>query len=199
MLKIVFGTLGAFVSYLLIREIVAYLPVFSRWLIRRSVRRFPEAQRPEVREKWLGIADKLPGDLTKVLWGVSCIWLARKFRKFEYKPDGVQAAKLMHWIFLYVYVRIVLRDFIHLRFASPRRIVVRWRIFKMFADQAIAARHPNAPQPLQELVEQLRKSDKDNTRLINALEAAIKATKECAAQSPTHEGAERVSETGKPV
>jgi hypothetical protein len=155
-MSFVWGALGFVAAALIVREIAAYLPTIARWQINRGVKRLPEEMRAEAREKWFAMESKLPGDLSKVLWGIGCNWfLAPQILK-PATPERV--AKLVHFIFFYVYLRLVLRDFIRLRFANPRQLRLRWLFLKKFADQAILANDPNAPQPMLELAQKLQRA-----------------------------------------
>jgi hypothetical protein len=148
-MSLLWGALGFVAAALIVREIAAYLPTIARWQINRGANQLPEEMRADSRAKWLAMETKLPGDLSKVLWGIGCNWfLAPQFLK-PATPERV--AKLVHFIFFVAYLRAILRDFIKGQFASPKQLRDRWLALKKFADQAIVMNDPNAPQPLLDL------------------------------------------------
>ena len=59
---------------LFIKELVAYLPTIARWQIDRGVKQLPEEMRADFGGKWFAVEAKLPGDLSKVIWGIGCNW-----------------------------------------------------------------------------------------------------------------------------
>jgi len=150
-MSFLWGALGFLAAALIVREIAAYLPTIARWQINRGIERLPEEMRAEVGKKWLATETMLPGDLSKVLWGIGCNWfLAPQFLK-PATPERV--AKLIHFVFFVGYLMATLRDFIKLKFVGPRHLKMRWSLIKKIADQAIVANDPNAPQPILELAQ----------------------------------------------
>lgn len=153
-MSLIWGALGFLAAALIVREIAAYLPAIARWQINRGLKRLPDAVRPETRDKWLAIDAKLPGDLTKVLWGVGCNWILVPAFGKPATPERV--AKIVHLIWFYIYLRMVVSDLIRLNFATPRQLIVRWKILKIIVDQGLVAGDPNAPRPLLELADKLQ-------------------------------------------
>jgi hypothetical protein len=168
--------LGGLTTAFLGREIAAYFPTVARWQINRAVSRVPEEFRAASRDKWFEIEAKIPGGLTKLLWGLGCNYLLSRVGGNPATPE--RAAKLVHRIFFYVYLRLILRDFIRLKFAWPRTLRARWIMLKMFADQALNVDKPNAPQPLLELVNKVQ-----DANLKRALVAAVEAMRESKAKA----------------
>lgn len=61
------------VTGVLIREIIAWLPRLSDWLINRALRRVPEAEREENRARWFAEQKALPdAALTRIAHGLLC-------------------------------------------------------------------------------------------------------------------------------
>ena len=79
----------------------------------------------------------------------------------------------VHTIFFIAYLQMVARDFVRLRFASPRELKSRWLLLKMIADQALTVGDPNAPQPLLELARKL-KVLKDTKQRLSALQDVLR-------------------------
>jgi hypothetical protein len=152
------------------RDIGESPPLIGRWLIRRSVRGLPEPAQTEIRDRWLGIATTLPDRLPKVGWGLACNWLAPRFGN---PADPATAARWLHTIFFIAYLQMVARDFVRLRFASPRELKSRWLLLKMIADQALTVGDPNAPQPLLDLARKL-KVLKDTKQRLSALQDVLR-------------------------
>ena len=101
-MSFLWGALGFLAAALIVREIAAYLPTIARWQINRGIERLPEEMRAEVGKKWLATETMLPGDLSKVLWGIGCNWfLAPQFLK-PAAPERV--AKLIHFVFFVGYL-----------------------------------------------------------------------------------------------
>ena len=101
----------------------------------------------------MAIADKIPGGgLTKILWGLACHLIADLINKTSKEP-GTFARKFM----FYVYIRIVIREFRHLRFRSTKQLKLMWQMLRMFVDLAIAARDPTITEPpLPEFIQKLQ-------------------------------------------
>jgi hypothetical protein len=57
---------------LLAAEIWSHAEPLARWLVRRAVRRLPEAQRERRQEEWLAHLEETPGAVRKLLHGVGC-------------------------------------------------------------------------------------------------------------------------------
>jgi hypothetical protein len=166
------GFIGGLATAFLGREVAAYFPAIARWQINRAVSRVPEEFRVAARDKWFEIEVKIPGGLTKVLWGLGCNCLLSRVGGNPATPENV--AKLVHHIFFYVYLRLILRDFIRLKFAWPRELRARWVVLKMFADQSLNIDKPDAPQPLLELVDKVQ-DDNLKKALVAAVEGMRKA------------------------
>jgi hypothetical protein len=138
-----------------------------------------EEFRAASRDKWFEIEAKIPGGLTKVLWGLGCNYLLSRVGGNPPSPENV--AKLVHRIFFYLYLRLILHDFIRLKCASPRKLRARWIVFKMFADQSLNVDKPDAPQPLLELVGKVQ-----DENLKKALIAALEAMRKAKADAQQH-------------
>jgi hypothetical protein len=147
------------------------LPAIGRTSIRRAANKLPENGRSETRDKWLETAAKLSGgNLTKLLWGFTCLLMASQLKK--------GSVRIMHLIFFAVFVRLTARDFISLRFAGPRQLRARWLILQAIADQALVANDPNARQPLLDLAETVaeKTQDEEAMRRINAIRNSLAAS-----------------------
>jgi hypothetical protein len=137
------------IATLFVRELIDWLPALGRLMIRRAAKRLSEDQRDATRDAWLEFATKLPGgNLTKVLWGAACLFMAAQLQK------GTR--RIFRLILWYIYIRLIVYDFIRLRFASPRALIVRWRLFSSLMEQAMPNRDPGAPQPLLVLAEKAK-------------------------------------------
>ena len=145
------------------KEIAGWLPFFGRLLIRRSVRGLPEPTQTELRDKWLDVATKLPGDgLTKLLWGLACNWMGPRFGN---------PTRLLHTIFFYCLSEGHCSRLHQAAFCLAKTLKLRRLLFKMFADQGLAINDPNAPQPLLELAKKLATTEEER-RQITELEEA---------------------------
>jgi hypothetical protein len=51
---------------------------------------------------------------------------------------------MLHGLFFFIYLKLVARDVVRLRFASPKQLILRWKLLKSFADLALA--DPNDPK-----------------------------------------------------
>jgi hypothetical protein len=172
------GFIGALLGALVVREVAAYLPLIADSVIKRSARRLSEPDRTSVGKKWLETSAKIPGGLTKLLWALLCNRVARQYYR---PPDPKRSTKLARRLFFLIYLRLVFHDFLRLDFASPRQLIVRWRIFHMFLDQSLAIQDPKAPQPIQELIEKLQ-GQKGSEKAITALQAALQTMRQRAGQ-----------------
>jgi hypothetical protein len=181
MLKFLFGVLTG----LFIKEVAAYLPTIARWQINRGVKQLPEEMRADFGGKWFAVEAKLPGDLSKLIWGIGCNWLLAPQALKPATPEA--AAKLLHFVFFVAYLRTVL-DAIKLRFASPRQMRSRWLMLKLIADQAVAVDDPNRPQPLLVLADlvQDEKAKRALLAMVEAMRTAVQASKDKASEpTPT--------------
>ena len=151
MINFILGVVAALIGTLIVREIADYLPFIGRWLVKRSVRRLPESQQTKIHEQLLIVANKLPGGgLTKVVWGFACKWIAPLYQEPS-NPKTI--ARIVRGVLFYAYLRATARDFVRLRFASPKQLRLRWQLLQMLG----APNDPNPPQPLLELAQKLQK------------------------------------------
>jgi len=166
---------------LFIKEVAAYLPIIAQGQINRGLKQLPKETRANFGEKWFAVEAKLPSDLSKVIWGMGCNWLLAPQASKPLMSERV--AKLLQFVFFIVYLRAILRDFIKLRFASPRAIKSRWVFLKLIADQAIAVDDPNQLQPLLALADRVHDEASKQTLLVlvEAMRNTKRASKDIAA------------------
>jgi len=174
MLNYLLGVLSGFAM----REFWAYLPTIARWQVNRGVKQLPEEKRAETSEKWYATEAKIPGPMSKVVWGILC---NRVLAPESLKPETPERiAKAVHFIFFSLYLKLLVLDAFKGKFASPRDLIVRWRFFKMIGDQAITIDDPNAPQPLLMLAEKVQdeKTKQIFLTMVEAMREAKKKAKE---------------------
>jgi hypothetical protein len=174
-----FNFLLGVLTVLFIREVSAYLPTIGRSQINRGIEQLPsDAMRLDFGGKWLAVEAKLPGDLSKLIWGIGCNWLLAQGATKPARPERV--TKLLHFVFFIVYLKVQLGDFIKLNFASPRTMMSRWVFLKMIADQSLAVDDPSRPQPLLTLAGNLKdeKSKQTLLAMVEAMRAAHRAARD---------------------
>jgi hypothetical protein len=169
------GFIGGVATGFLGREIGAYFPTIAQWQINRAVCRVPEEYREASREKWFGIEAKLPGGLSKLLWGLACNWLLSRL-SLPNTPEN--AAKILHFIYFLVFMKITLSNFIRLKFSSPKDLKAQWAFLKMFADQSLNVDKPDTPQPLLELADKVQ-----DENIKRALTAAVETMRKAKADT----------------
>jgi len=190
MLKFLLGVLTG----LLIKEVAAYLPAIARWQIKRGVKQLPEEIRADFGEKWFAVEAKLPGDLSKLIWGIGC---NRLLARQALKPASPGAdAKVLRFIFFVIYLKITLREFFQLKFASPRQLRLRWLMLKLIANQAVALKDPNLPQPLLMLAGHIQDGKAKQT-LVAMVEAMRTAVEKASQPQEPRPAAQNAQQEGK--
>jgi hypothetical protein len=62
----ILGVVAAALSPVFADEFKAWMPWFTKWLIRRAIGRLPEDQRERYREEWSSDIEETPGDIGKI-------------------------------------------------------------------------------------------------------------------------------------
>jgi hypothetical protein len=66
----ILGVVTAALSRLLADECKAWVPCFTKWLIRLAIAGLPEDQRERYKEEWQSHIDEIPGDICKIVIAV---------------------------------------------------------------------------------------------------------------------------------
>jgi hypothetical protein len=78
----------AILARLFADDIKAWLPVLSRWLKARAVRRLPEESRARYEEEWESHLLEVPGDLSKIIYSLGLQLAAWRIRGFSLPSPG---------------------------------------------------------------------------------------------------------------
>jgi hypothetical protein len=74
----ILGIIAAVLSKLLADECKAWMPCFTKWLIRHASALLPEDQRERYKEEWQSHIDETPGDIGKILAAMGFVWAAKR-------------------------------------------------------------------------------------------------------------------------
>jgi hypothetical protein len=69
----ILGVVAAALSRLLAEECKAWVPCFTKWLIRLAIAGLPEDQRERYKEEWQSHIDEIPGDICKIVIAVGFV------------------------------------------------------------------------------------------------------------------------------
>jgi hypothetical protein len=74
----ILSVVAAALSRLLADECKAWVPCFTKWIIRRATARLPEDQCERYKEEWEGHIGEIPGDIGKIVTALGFVLAAKR-------------------------------------------------------------------------------------------------------------------------